>query len=269
MFTLPVFQLLLQDNPDLFTTEGLSSLLLDSQGLKCTQHHKFTYPSLLRDKSVYLELAQWGDSNALDAEIIRRFKASPKIWAANGCETVQESSDFLFLFGKIRDNLHELQRSIGISGVSHHNTAIRVRPWRWRSHRLFSYPAVKEQLILLDSDRLKFQQSVREITKYFISLVQMRTAYNLFSVDENEKKIPASATAVQKAASKAVRADIYATSHDWQQTGANCWEGKRAYKVDPDEIHLCLHLDWDENEFIFFDAHHPDPKRCPWLDTAE
>ncbi|MBD2533039.1 hypothetical protein H6G97_27090 [Nostoc flagelliforme FACHB-838] len=89
MFTLPVFQLLLQDNPDLFTTEGLSSLLLDYQGLKCTQHHKFTYPSLLRDKSVYLELAQWGDSNALDAEIIRRFKASPKIWAANGCEIVQ------------------------------------------------------------------------------------------------------------------------------------------------------------------------------------
>jgi hypothetical protein len=191
MFTLPVFQLLLQDNPDLFTTEGLSSLLLDCICLKCTQHHKFTYPSLLRNKSVYLELAQWGDSNALDAEIIRRFKASPKISAANGCETVQESSDFLFLFRKIRDNLHELQRSIGISGVSHRNTAIR--------DRLLSYPAAKEQLILLDSDRLKFQQSVREITKYFISLVQMRTAYNLFSVDENEKEIPASATAVQKA----------------------------------------------------------------------
>ncbi len=243
----------------MFTTEGLSSLLLDCICLKCTQRHQFTYPSLLRDKSVYLELAQWGDSNTLDAEIIRRFKAIPKIWAANGCEIVQESSDFLFLFRKIRDNLHELQRSISISGVGHHNTAIR--------DCLFSYPAAKEQLILLDSDRLKFQQSVREITKYFISLVQMRTAYNLFSVDENEKKIPASA--VQKAASQAVRADIYATSHDWQQTGANCWEGKRAYKVDSDEIHLCLHLDWDENEFIFFDAHHPDPKRCPWLDTAE
>ncbi|BAZ50284.1 hypothetical protein NIES4103_29000 [Nostoc sp. NIES-4103] len=66
-------------------------------------------------------------------------------------------------------------------------------------------------------------------------------------------------------AQKAVRADIRCNSYDWKLTSANRWEGKHAYKADPDEIHLCLYLDWDEKEFVFFDAHHPDLKRWPWL----
>jgi hypothetical protein len=49
----------------------------------------------------------------------------------------------------------------------------------------------------------------------------------------------------------------------------NCWQGKRAYKVDPDEIHLWLYVDWNEKQFTLFDAHHPDPKQRLWLDTAE
>ena len=126
MFNLPVFQTLIQDSPDLLTPEGLSALLHDCICLKYAQHHKFTYPSLL-NKSVYLELAQRGNTNALDAEISHRFKASSKIWAANGCESQEEAADFLHLFRKIRDNIHQFQQDMSISGVSQRHISIRDR----------------------------------------------------------------------------------------------------------------------------------------------
>jgi len=88
--------------------------------------------------------------------------------------------------------------------------------------------------------------------------------YNLFSADQDERKIPATTAAVREAAAQAFRAEIYAESYHWTRTGDNYWEGEHACKKDPDEIHLCLHLDWDEDEFIFFDAHHPDSSRKPW-----
>ncbi|MBD2248867.1 hypothetical protein [Nostoc sp. FACHB-888] len=58
MFNLPVISKLLKDNSDFFTTEGLSALLQDCICLKYAQYHRFTYPSLLVDNSIYLELAQ-------------------------------------------------------------------------------------------------------------------------------------------------------------------------------------------------------------------
>ncbi|MCG6137684.1 MAG: hypothetical protein MET45_24115 [Nostoc sp. LLA-1] len=255
MSNLPALSKVLQrDNPELFTTEGLSALLHDCICLKYAQNHRFTYPSLL-DTSVYLGLAQLGNATTGEAEVIRRVSASI-IWAKNGAETVQEATDFLFLSRKIRDNIHQIQKSLGISGVSQRNISIR--------DRLFSYPVAEDQLFTLESDRLAIQNAVPEIIRYFVNLVQMPSAYNLFLVDKDERKIPTAVATVQEAAARAVRAEIYTESHDWQVTGANCWQGNHAYKVDPDEIHLCLHLDWNENEFIFFDALHPDPTRWPW-----
>ncbi|MCC5640748.1 hypothetical protein LC593_33965 [Nostoc sp. CHAB 5844] len=264
MSNLPaVSRVLQQDNLDLFTTEGLSALLHDCICLKYVQHHKFTYPSLLQDKSVYLELAQWGNTNALEAETIRRVQAGSKIWAVDGCGSLEEAADFLHLFHRIRHNIHQLQQDLGISGVSQRHISI--------CDRLFSYPAPEDQLILLECDacgnvkdeRVTLQNAVSEITKYFVSLVQMSPAYNLFSVDKDENKIPTTVAAVQQVATRAVKAEIYSESYNWKPTTANYWEGKPAPQVDPDEIHLCLHLDWDENEFLFFDAHHPEPSRWP------
>lgn len=165
--------------------------------LKYAQYHKFTYPSLLVDKSIYLGLAQLSSSNTEDAQIINRIKASSKIWAADGADTVQSGADFLHLLRKIRDNIHNLQQDLGISGVSQRNVAIRVRRRRCRRHRLFSYPTAEEQLILLESDRLTLQQAVPEIIKYFLQLAQMSPAYNLFLVQGDEQQIPASATAIE------------------------------------------------------------------------
>lgn len=261
MSNLSVISKLLKDNSDFFTTEGLSALLQDCICLKYAQYHRFTYPSLLVDNSIYLELAQLNNSNAEDAEISHRFKASSKIWAAKGCYSQEEVADFLHLFRRIRDNIHQLQQDLSISGITQRNIAIR--------DHLFAFSVAEDQLILLECDRITLQNAVPSVIKYFVSLVQKSPSYNLFLCQGEDQKISTSITTIKDATQRAVRADIYTTSHEWQQTGANCWEGKRAYKVDPDEIHLCLHLDWDENEFIFFDAHHPDPKRCPWLDTAE
>jgi hypothetical protein len=258
MSNLPVISKLLQDNPDLLTPEGLSALLHDCICLKYAQHHRFTYPSLLHDKSIYLELAQLGSSNAEEAEISYHFKASSKIGAANGCDSQEEVADFLHLFRKIRDNIHQLQQDLSISGVSQRHISIR--------DRLFTFPTAEDQLLLLESDRLTLQNAVPEITKYFLQIVQMLPAYNLFLVDENEKKIPTTVAVIENAASGAVKAEIYSESYNWELTGANCWHGKHAYKVDPDEIHLCLHLDWDEEESIYIDAHHPDSSRSPWAD---
>ncbi|AUB43516.1 hypothetical protein COO91_09697 (plasmid) [Nostoc flagelliforme CCNUN1] len=133
---------------------------------------------------------------------------------------------------------------------------------------MFSYPTVEDQLITLDEDRATLAQAVPEIIKYFVSLVQMRPAYRLFLVDQEEQKTSVSVTAVENAASKAVIADIYTESYRWELTGANCWRGKSVERLDPDEIRLTLHLDWDENEFIFFEAQHPDLSRFPWATEA-
>ncbi|MBD2302790.1 hypothetical protein [Nostoc sp. FACHB-190] len=265
MSNLPAINKLRQDNPDLLTTEGLSALLHDCICLKYAQHHRFTYPSLLADKSIYLELAQIGSSNVEDEALIHRIQASSKIWAKNGADTMQEATDFLLLFHKIRDNIHQLQQNLSISGVSQRHISIRVRPWRWRSHRLFSYPAPEDQLILLECDRIVLQNAVPGVLKYFLELVQMSPTYNLFFVDENKNKIPTTVAIVEDAAARAVKAEIYSESYNWKPTNTNCWEGKPAPQLHPGEIHLILHLDWDENEFLFFDAHHPDINRWPWL----
>ncbi|MCC5633269.1 hypothetical protein LC613_37940 [Nostoc sphaeroides CHAB 2801] len=152
---------------------------------------------------------------------------------------------------------------------------MRVRPGRcrWRSlskrrHRLFSYPTVEDQLVMQESDRQKLQQAAPEIIKYFISLVQIPPEYRLFLVDQKEQKTPVSVTAVENAASKTVIAEVYTESYNSSLTGAKCWRGKSVERVDPDKIRLTLHLDWDENEFIFFEAQHPDLSRFPWTDTT-
>ncbi|MBG1262255.1 hypothetical protein F8S20_25795 [Nostoc sp. BAE] len=277
-----VFQLLLQDNPNLFTTEGLSALLEDCICLKYPKRHKFTYPSLL-DQQVYLSLANLGNGSSEDEEIIRRILSDPKGWCLDAPAEVKEGAKFydnmgkmfgpgfgtdLFLYHTVRDNIQQLQKRLGISGVRTRNISVRVRPGRCRRHRLFSYPTVEDQLITLDEDRVTLQQAVPEIIKYFASLVQMQPAYKLFLVDEKEQKTSVSVTTVENAASKTVIADIYTESYNWELTGANCWRGKSVERLDPDEIRLTLHLDWDENEFIFFEAQHPDMSRFPWTDTT-
>ncbi|MFW9257681.1 hypothetical protein [Nostoc sp. CALU 546] len=274
MFTLPVFQLLLEDNPNLFTTEGLSALLEDCIRLKYPKRHKFTYPSLL-NQQVYLSLANLGDGSSEDEEILRRILSDPKGWCLDAPAEVKKGAKFydnmgkmfgphfgtdLFLYHTVRDNIQQLQKRLGISGVRTRNISVR--------DRLFSYPTVEDQLITLDKDRVTLQQAVPEIIKYFASLVQMQPAYNLFLVDEKEQKNSASVTAVENAASKTVIAEVYTESYNWELTGANCWRGKSIERLDPDKIRLALHLDWDENEFIFFEAQHPDLSRFPWTTEA-
>jgi hypothetical protein len=73
MSNLPALcKVLQQNNPELFTTEGLSTLLHDCICLKYAQNHRFTYPSLL-DTSVYLELAQLGNATPGEAEEYLKF----------------------------------------------------------------------------------------------------------------------------------------------------------------------------------------------------
>ncbi|AUB43472.1 hypothetical protein COO91_09653 (plasmid) [Nostoc flagelliforme CCNUN1] len=288
MSPLPVFQLLLQDNPNLFTTEGLSALLEDCIRLKYPKRHKFTYPSLL-NQQVYLSLANLSDSSNEEGEIIRRILSDPKGWCLDAPAEVNVGAKFydmgkmfgpgfgtdLFLYHTVRDNIQQLQKSLGISGVRTRNISVRVRPGRcrWRSlskrrHRLFSYPALEDQLVMQESDRVTLQQAAPEIIKYFISLVQMPLEYRLFLVDEKEQKIPTSVSAVENAVSSATIAEISTESFDWELTGANCWRGKSVERLDPDEILLIVHLDWSEKEFIFFEAQHPNLSRFPWTDTT-
>ncbi|WP_341530065.1 hypothetical protein WKK05_12635 [Nostoc sp. UHCC 0302] len=100
MSTLPVFQLLLQDNPSLFTTEGLSSLLHDCICLRYPERHKFTYPSLL-NQQVYLSLANLGNSSSEDEEIIRRILSDPKGWCIDAPADVQQGAKFYDSMGKM------------------------------------------------------------------------------------------------------------------------------------------------------------------------
>ena len=276
MSTLSVLQLLLQDNPNLFTTQGLSSLLHDCIRLKYPERHKFTYPSLL-NQQVYLSLANLGNGSSEDEEILRRILSDPKGWCMDAPAEVNVGGKFydnmgkmfgprfgtdLFLYHTVRDNIQELQKRLDISGVRTRNISVRVR--------LFSYPTLEEQLITLDEDRTTLAQAVPEIIKYFVSLAQIPPEYRLFLVDEKKQKIPTSVSTVENAASSAAIAEISTESFDRQLTGANCWRDKSVERVDPDKIRLTLHLDWDENEFIFFEAQHPDLSRFPWTtDTIQ
>lgn len=263
----PVFQLLLQDNPHLFTTEGLSSLLWDCVHIKAPNCHKFTYPSLL-NKQVYLAIAGL-EVSAEDEAMICRIMSDPQAWynftkvRQQGQPSENIGEEFYSSFGieiylqhKIINSIRCLQKSLNISGVRQTNIAVR--------DRLFSYPTLEDQLIMLDEDRLTLQQAVPKIIKYFVSLMQIQPAYRLFLVDQEEQKTSVSVTAVENAASSAAIAEISTESFDRQLTGANCWHDKSVERVDPDKIRLTLHLDWNENEFIFFEAQHPDLRRFPW-----
>jgi hypothetical protein len=187
----------------------------------------------LLNLDVYLALAEI-DNSIHHQEIIRPIMANPNAWPAivkSGSNSDPQLgkvfyADFgarLFLYYRIRDNVYKLQKDLSISGISQRHISIR--------DCLFSYPAAEELLILLESDRLTLQQAVPEIIKYFIQLVHKPRAYNLFSVDENQRKIPASVAAVENAAARTVRAEIYTQSHDWELTGANCWQSKHAYCI--------------------------------------
>ncbi|WP_193200621.1 hypothetical protein [Nostoc sp. MG11] len=123
------------------------------------------------------------------------------------------------------------------------NISVRVRPWRCRRHRLFSYPTVDDQLINLESDRIILKQAVPEIIKYFVSLVQTPPAYELFLVSKDEQKIPNSVATVEGYAPVTFSADIYAESCNWEKSSDNCWQGKSTFRKDPDKIRLFLHLD--------------------------
>jgi hypothetical protein len=267
MSNLPVFQLLLQDNPNLFSTEGLSSLLQDCLRLRYPKRHKFIYPSLL-DRQVYLELAGLGNGNAKHDEIIHRIMTDPKGWCLDAPSSVHEGARFyenmgkifgpnfgteLFLYHTIRDNIQDTQKNLAISGVSQRNISIR--------DRLFSYPKIEDQLLTLDSDRIILQKAVPEIIQFFVSLVQIAPAYNLFLVNKDKRNIQASVTTVESYAPKAVIADIYAESCNWEKSEQNCWRGKSTFRKDPDEVHLYLHLDHKENEIIYFKAVYPDLSR--------
>lgn len=267
MSNLPVFQLLLQDNPNLFSTEGLSSLLQDCLRLKYPKRHKFIYPSLL-DRQVYLELAGLGNGDAKHDEIIHRIMTDPKGWCLDAPSSVHEGARFydsmgkmfgpnfgteLFLYHRIRDNIQDIQKNLDISGVSQRNISIR--------DRLFSYPIVEDQLLTLESDRIILQKAVPEIIQFFVSLVQIAPAYNLFLVNKDKRNIHASVTTVESYAPKAVIADIYAKSCNWEKSEQNCWRRKSTFRKDPDEVHLYLHLDHKENEIIYFKAVYPDLSR--------
>lgn len=271
MSNLPVFQFLLQDNPSLFSTGGLSSLLQDCLRLRYPKHHKFIYPSLL-DRQVYLELAGLAKGDAKDDEIIHRIMTDPKGWCLDAGASVHEGARFydsmgkmfgpkfgtdLFLYHRIRDNIQDLQKNLGISGVSQRNISIR--------DRLFSYPTVEDQLLTLESDRIILEKAVPEIIQFFVSLVEMPPAYNLFLVNKDDSNIKASVTTVESYAPKTVTADIYAESCNWEKSEQNYWRGKSTFRKDPDEINLYLHLDYQENEIIYLKAVYPDLSRFPWL----
>lgn len=265
MSNLSVFQTLRQDNPDLFTATGLSALLGDCLRVKYPEHHKFTYPSLL-NLDVYLALAEI-DNSIQHQKIIHLIMANPNAWPAivkSGRKSDPDLGKFfyadygawLFLYYRIRDNVYQLQQNLNISGVSQRHISIR--------DRLFSFPKEEPLVLMLECDRTILQNAVPEITNYFLKLVQMSPAYNLFLVDENNKKIPVTAAEVKNAASQAVKAEIDCEAYNWKKISPKRWESELIDLLDPDKIHLCLHLDWDNNEVIFFEAHHPDKSRFPW-----
>lgn len=130
---------------------------------------------------------------------------------------------------------------------------------------MFSYPTVEDQLLTLESDRITLEQAVPEIIQYFVSLVQMPPAYQLFLISKDEQEIPASVATVESYAPKTVTVGIYAESCNWEKSGDNCWRGKSTFRKDPDKISLSLHLDHDDQEFIRFEAIYSNQNRFPWL----
>lgn len=265
------FTSLHKDNPNIFTTDGLSTLLSEYRHLQLGNIEPKVYPSLLIPE-VALNLA----GVPLESkDLWQRITIDPAGWALDASNDVQEGAKWYDNLGKmlgydsisevmtyhsVRDYVQEIQKHFNISGchlVEQNIRGIKV-----------NYGDKDDQLVLIPSDYRILKYYARRVIYKFLKVIKLEPSYNLFQLTDEEDRIPVTHGQVRILASKSVYAWIHTESLNWERSPNGGWSGHYVRdRVHPDKITLYLHTTWDEGEpgnCLTFEARHPDSARFPF-----
>lgn len=263
----PVFALLLKDNPDLFSTEGLSTLLMDCVNRSTKPERVKNH--LILDDAVYDSLSSIFDG-IQDKEIMRRIMSDPKGWTLDAPEEVKDGAEYYAKLGKIisakdltdmftyhviRDNIQSIQKELNISGIIERHLSI--------CDRILSFHISCSQLSLIETDRVILSQEIPKVVDFFLDVTKLDDQYELSIDDEEGNPHPCNDSKVCEIAGIAIDASVASESNEWTKVGNEMWNGKHANRLHPDRITLYLGLTDDETEII--EANHIDKTRKPWL----
>jgi hypothetical protein len=263
----PVFTILLEENPGLFTTDGLERLLIDCV-MKTVDPSKIAIHHSLVHECIWVGLSAVFESPG-DLDLMRRILVSPSEFDVAPSKELTENNFYSrigslfgadmmtnkFVYDVIRDNIHAIQNQLNISGIRQHHRSIR--------DRVFCSYTPSGYLDLLESDRVILHQEIPKVVKFFLKVISIDEQYELFRQDDEEELHYADNSEVWAIARIAVDAHIRSESNKWTKTN-NGWSGTRVEKIHPDSIVLSLGLSGDES--TIFEAIHIDKSRHPWLE---
>jgi hypothetical protein len=262
----PVFTILLEENPNLFTTEGLERLLMDCVSRTIDTNKIVTHHSLIHE-CIWTALSAIFEAPG-DLDLMRRILVSPAEFDLKPPEGLVENNFYgrlgkvfgadmmmgKFVYDVIRDNIRVIQKQLNISGITERHISI--------CDRTFSFWTESWQLELLESDRITLLQEVPKVVDFFLDVTR-DAQYELTADDEEENSHPCNESKLRAIAQMAISARVTSESHEWEKVGSDRWKGRSINRLHPDRITLYLGLSGDENEAV--DANHIDKTRQPWF----
>lgn len=266
----PVFTILLEENPELFTTEGLEALLMDCvwrTSDKYKDRIKF-HKSLIHD-GIWTALSSIFDSST-DLVLLRRILMTPSEFDVELPHENKDDNfysrigsllggDFMtnkFIYDIIRDNIQDIQKQLDISGIKIRYQSIR--------DCMISYHVDAGELNLLEKDYSVLAQEKQKVVQFFLDVINIDPKYDLFIKDDEEELHPCDSSKLLAIAQSAVSASIYSESHEWRKSTSreDCWSGTSIKLAHPDKITLWLGI--GEEHLEIFEAIHPDKSRKPF-----
>ncbi|BDA71788.1 hypothetical protein all7033 [Calothrix sp. PCC 7716] len=250
------------ENPNIYTTTGLSRLLLDCRMASSIKNADSFKHQSARDRRIRMMLAGIEPEN-INLEMLSRVMSDPSGWAIDADTDVQEGAKFyegmskifnadkmveMTLYHSIRDNIQELQKLKNISCIQEREIEIRGQKLEYQDR--------EDQLTMLDSDYIILESNVSPIVSYYL---QVTSGYNIFRTWDNDNETPVTINEVKLITSTAKYAWVYPESIEWEGD-----VGHYVHKDDPDKITLSTYFEWDgacEERGVYFVAYHPDRSR--------
>ncbi|MBD2298934.1 hypothetical protein [Nostoc sp. FACHB-190] len=259
-----MIQDLLNENPQLFTTEGFISLLNDYQ-IAITRPENIRIHHSLKKTDFLFSLAGYSPKPQ-NQELLRRVLTDPKGWSFDADPEVQKGCEYyanlgkffalddltgILLYHTFRDRVREWQRQFNISGLVQQTVKIRDRQLTYHCHDC--------QLTLLPHDEELMIDESWDIAHFFVDVAAIAPKYDVFIEDEEEQLQPYTNADF----SSVLSAEIQFNSYDWIPFDDG-WRCKLTERQEPDKIELLLRH--PDDEYTTYVALHPDKDRFPWMD---
>ena len=230
----------MNDNENIFSTEGLSVLLDEAAKVKQGMYTPVTHPALA-DEEMYTQLMDLTPEqrDAYDRLFLDYSPATVDLVPERFLEDVTTYLDLIKTFGAeralklahyhiARSNVHKLQEIMDIPCLHAASTGI-VRG------NVLQYVAKSDQLAVIKNDKPLLKKSAKEIGKFFLEVIQVAPKYKLSimaNCDDGQILLPTTYSKVKKKADKSVYATL---------------EFFGLYKTDPDSIRVDFAMGWDED----------------------